>query len=286
MKKKIFPLAIVATLLVGCSSSSATTYTSEIKGGDKTIATADDVKISKNDVYHYLLKEYGSSEVLSLALTYIADQELTDKDAVQTRINEKVASFTENLTTSLEEYAKQYGYETEQEYIDGVLTLGVKQTMLKEKYIKDNYDDLVKEYKVKYLKIITLDTESAALSLIDKVKDGSDFDTLMTENNGTDAGMVTTKTSSVDSKIIKKLDKFTKDGIYNKVIKTSESKYAVVYVYNTDKKDLKDEIITNLASVSDMSTKMETYYLKKYNFDVYESAIKDEIKESNEDYFG
>ena len=30
MKKKIFPLAIVATLLVGCSSSSATTYTSEI----------------------------------------------------------------------------------------------------------------------------------------------------------------------------------------------------------------------------------------------------------------
>ena len=277
MKKKIFPLAIVATLLVGCSSSSATTYTSEIKDGDKTIATADDVKISKNDVYHYLLKEYGSSEVLSLALTYIADQELTDKDAVQTRINEKVASFTENLTTSLEEYAKQYGYETEQEYIDGVLTLGVKQTMLKEKYIKDNYDDLVKEYKVKYLKIITLDTESAALSLIDKVKDGSDFDTLMTENNGTDAGMVTTKTSSVDSKIIKKLDSLDKNSL---------GKYAVVYVYNTDKKDLKDEIITNLASVSDMSTKMETYYLKKYNFDVYESAIKDEIKESNEDYFG
>ena len=45
-------------------------------------------------------------------------------------------------------------------------------------------------YTSKYLKIITLDTESAALSLIDKVKDGSDFDTLMTENNGTDAGMV------------------------------------------------------------------------------------------------
>ena len=88
----------------------------------------------------------------------------------QTRINERLQVLTENLTTSLEEYAKQYGYETEQEYIDGVLTLGVKQTMLKEKYIKDNYDDLVKEYKVKYLKIITLDTESAALSLIDKLK--------------------------------------------------------------------------------------------------------------------
>lgn len=36
-------------------------------------------------------------------------------------------------------------------------------------------------------------------------------------------------------KIIKKLDKFTKDGIYAKAIKTSESKYAIVWVYNTDK---------------------------------------------------
>ena len=65
----------------------------------------------------------------------------------------------------------------------------------------------------------------------------------MTENNGTDAGMVTTKTSISTQKIIKKLDKFTKDGIYNKVIKTSESKYAVVYVYNTDKKDLKMKLL-------------------------------------------
>ena len=32
----------------------------------------------------------------------------------------------------------------------------------------------------------------------------------------------------MDSKIVKKLDKFTKDGIYAKAIKTSESKYAVV----------------------------------------------------------
>lgn len=69
------------------------------------------------------------------------------------------------------------------------------------------------------------------------------------------------------------------------MIKTSESKYATCYMFTIQIKRSKDEIITNLASVSDMSTKMETYYLKKYNFDVYESAIK-EIKESNEDYFG
>ena len=86
--------------------------------------------------------------------------------------------------------------------------------------------------------------------------------------------------------LIQKLDKFTKDGIYNKVIKTSESKYAVIYVYNSDKSKIKDDVKSGLASVSEMSAKMESYYLKQYNFDIYEEAIKDEIKESNEDYLG
>lgn len=286
MKKKIIPLAIVSTLLVGCSSSAQTTYTSKITDGDKTVASSEGVEIKKNDIYHYLLKEYGSSETLLLALTYIADQEITDQKAIQTKLNEKVANLNSTLTTSLAEYAKQSGYDNEQDYIDDVLKSGVKQAMLKDKYINDNYDKLVKELKVKYLKIITLDTESAALNLIEQVKNGADFDTLMNENSGKDVGMVTTESSDVDEKIIKKLDKFTKDGLYQKVIKTSESKYALVYVYNTDKKDLKDEIISNLTNISTISSKMEIYYLNKYNFDVYESALKEEIKESNEEYFG
>ena len=118
------------------------------------------------------------------------------------------------------------------------------------------------------------------------MKNGSDFDTLMSANSGSDNGMVTTDSSSIDKNIIDKLDKFKKDGIYNKVIKTSDSKYAVVYVYNTDKTNLESEIKENLTSLSDISTKMETHYLRKYNFDVYEEALKDEIEETNEDYFG
>ena len=273
MKKNIIPLVVAGTLLVGCGSSSAVNFSSEVSDGDKAIITIGDTKITNNEIYHHLLKQFGSSEVLSLALTYIADQEITDKEAIKAKVDEKVATAKENATTSLDEVAKQYGYKDEQEYIDKIVTVGAKQ-------------ELIKEYKVKYLKVITVDTESGALSLIDKVKEGADFDTVMNENNGSDVGMVTTKSTNVDSNIIKKLDKFTKDGVYKKVIKTSESKYAVVYVYNSDKSKIKDEVKSSLTSVSEMSTKMESYYLKEYNFDIYEEAIKDEIKESNEDYLG
>lgn len=79
---------------------------------------------------------------------------------------------------------------------------------------------------------------------------------------------------------------FTKDGVHNKVIETSDSKYAIVYVYNTDTSEVEDDIKSNLSSISDMSTKMETYYLKQYNFDVHEDAIRDEIEETEPDYLG
>lgn len=287
MKKKIIPLVIASTLLVGCSSSSTVNYSSEVSDGDKTAINIDGTEINKNDIYHYLLEKYGSSEVLSLALTYIADQEITDEDAYNTKLNETIAEQKESAgVTSLDDIAKQYGLENEQEYIDKVLSVGVKQEMLKEKYIDKNYKKLIKEYKVKYLKTITVDTEAGAKKILEQIKDGSDFDTIMNENSGSDAGMVTTETTTVDENIIKKLDKFTKDGAYEKVIKTSDSKYAIVYVYNTDTSAVTDEIKSNLATISDMSTKVESYYLKQYNFTINEKAIEDEINESQPDYLG
>ena len=40
---------------------------------------------------------------------------------------------------------------------------------------------------------------------------------------------------------------------------------------------LKDEIKESLTSISNFSTKCETSYLRKYNFDVYEPSIKKKI---------
>ena len=182
MNKKIIPIAIASTLLVGCGSS-AVNYSSEVENGSKTAINIDGTEISKNDIYHYLLEQFGSSEILSLALTYIADQEITDEDAFNTRLNEEIAS-QEESGTSLDDIAKQYGLENRQQYIDQVLSIGVKQQMLKEKYIDKNYKKLVKEYKVKYLKTITLDTEAGAKKLLKEIKNGSDFDTVMNENSG------------------------------------------------------------------------------------------------------
>ena len=286
MKKKIFPLIVAGTLLVGCGSSSAVNYSSEVSDGDKTVITVGDTEINKNEIYHYLLEQYGSSEVLSLALTYIADQEITDEDAINSKVEELKQQYLQYASTSdLETYAKDAGYESEDDFVKQILEPNAKIQLLQEKYVEDNFKSLVKEYKVKYLKYFTVDTESQALKIIKDCTSEESFTNYFNENSGTDAGLVTKESSSVDSKIIKKLDKFTKDGIYAKAIKTSESKYAIVWVYNTDKSNLKDEIKESLTSISNFSTKCETSYLRKYNFDVYEPSIKKKIKKSSKDYF-
>lgn len=51
MKKKIFPLMVAGTLLVGCGSSSAVNYSSEVSDGDKTVITVGDTEINKNEIY-------------------------------------------------------------------------------------------------------------------------------------------------------------------------------------------------------------------------------------------
>lgn len=289
---KIIVIIICLCIIAGCVTGLYLTfkddegYTTKVSNGDKTALKAADIEITKNDIYEYFLDSYGSNQVLVAALNYVADQEITDQDAINAMLEEKKATYASYANNDLDAYAKSIGYKDEAEFIDQYLTAEAKQELLKEKYIDEKYDSLIKTYKVRYIKVITVDTESQALKIIKGSTDDNAFQSYLSELNGQDEGLVTKESSYIDSNIIKKLDKFTKDGIYSKVIKTSDSKYAVVWVYNSDTKAVKDEIKEELANLQDISTKYETYYLSQYNFDVYESKIKDKIKEESEDYFG
>lgn len=261
-------------------------YVTHVSNGDSAVVKTGDITITKDDLYEYFLDNDGLNMTLNSSINYVANQEIKDQDAINSKVEELKQQYLQYAGASdLDTYAKDAGYKDEADFIKQIIKPNAKIQLLQEKYVEDNYKNLLKEYKVKYIKYFTVDTESQALKIIKECTSEDAFTNYFNENSGTDAGLVTTESSSVDSKIIKKLDKFTKDGIYAKAIKTSESKYAIVWVYNTDKSNLKDEIKESLTSSSDFSTKCETYYLRKYHFDVYEPSIKKKIKKSSKDYF-
>ena len=269
------------------TTRSSSKYSTSVSNGNSTAIKANDITITKDDIYYYLLENYGSNQVINDALNYICDKEITDQKAIDKKVNETKESYESYSKQSLADYIKSIGYTgTEDQYIKEMIEPDAKQQLLKEKYVEANFNKLVKQYKVKYLKIITVDTESQALKLIKSCTNEDNFNQIMSDNNGSDAGLVTTKSSTIDKNIIKKLDSFTKDGIYKKAIKTSDSKYAIIWTYNTNKKEKKSEIKEALTNISDLSTKANAYYFKKYNFDVYETQLKDEIKKESKEYFG
>ena len=190
-------------------------YVTHVKDGDSTVVKTGDVTITKDDLYEYFLDNDGLNMTLNSAINYVADQEITGEDAINSKVEELKQQYLQYAGTSdLETYAKDAGYESENDFVKQILEPNAKIQLLQEKYVEDNFKSLVKEYKVKYLKYFTVDTESQALKIIKDCTSEESFTNYFNENSGTDAGLVTKESSSVDSKIIKKLDKFTKDGIY------------------------------------------------------------------------
>ena len=282
--KKLVLLLIGAAILTGCSSSG---YSVKVTDSNKTIVSINGMTITKQDYFERLLDDYGSSQILSDALTAIADKEITDQDEINKLLKEREKLYSQYADGDLESYAQSMGFESKDEYINQALLPDVKQELLRNHYIEKNYDSLLTEYTVTCIKKIIVDKESTALSIIKASTSEDAFDKQMEKysDNAEDAGIVT-KNTTLDENLMKKLgdfSKMTKDGVYSEAIKLSDDSYAVVYVYDTQRKD-KSKYIDTLTSDSDLQEEIEGIYLKKYHFTVNDSKLKDAIKKLSSEY--
>lgn len=293
-KKMIALLVVAIVLVVGVITAYIVTadkdgYTSSVKNGSSEVISGD-VSVTKKGLYEYLLDNYGANEVLNEAYNKITAKEITDKDAINTKVEELKNRYAE-YSGSFETYAKNQGYSDAKTYEKEVVVPEAESELLEEKYLDTKFNDACKTYNVSYLKIVEYSKESEALKALKTVTDENAMTTLMNANasNSTDLGFVCSKssTTTVDKKLIKALSKFTSlktDGIYKEAVKLSTGKYAVVYVYNTDKASKKDDIVSNLQNLADVQSDIESYYLKKYKFTVEDEKVKKDIKKISSKY--
>lgn len=295
LTKKMIALLVIAIVLVaGVITAYIVTadkdgYTSSVQNSSSEVISGD-VSVTKKGLYEYLLDNYGANEALNEAYNKITAKEITDKDAINTKVKELKQRYAE-YSGSFETYAKNQGYSDAKTFEKEVIVPEAKSDLLEEKFLDTKFNDVCKKYNVSYLKIVEYSKESEALKALKTVTSADAMNTLMNANtsSSTDLGFVCSKssTTTVDKKIIKALSKFTSlktDGVYKEAVKLSTSKYAVVYVYNTDKSAQKNDIVKNLLNLGDVKTDIETYYLKKYKFTVDDEKVKKQIKKISSKY--
>ena len=283
--KKLMMLLLCGGLLVACSSDSG--YSVKVSKSDDAMITGSELKMTKQDYFNQLLDQYGAQQVLSEALTTIADKEVTDQEEINKLVAEREKTYAKNANGDLEKYAKSLGYDSKEEYSQEVLVPDVKQELLRNKYIKENLEKMIKDYQVVSFKKIVVPKESEALTIIKESTSAEIFDKKLKDagTNGEDAGIVT-KNSTLDDNLksqLSQLSAVNKDGVYSEAIKLSDDSYAVLYLYNTDHKNT-DQLINKLTSYGDVQNEIEGIYLKKYNFKVNDSKIKDAIKKLSSEY--
>ncbi len=282
--KKLLLMSLCAVLLCGCSSS---VYDIEITNGKQELMSYGKMSISKQDYFEVLLTKYGAQTIIENALTDIAKKEITDTEAVNKLVESKIDTYAKYYKGSIKDVAKANGYSDSEAYIKKIIEPQSYLELLNKKYINENYDSLIKTHAATRFKVILTEKESEALSIIEKTKNNFDeFDKLMKSNENSEDVDIVTKNSSLDKNIIDvlpTLSALTKDQIYDKAIKLSNGSYVVLYVYDTQRKD-KEEWINALNNDTVVVQTAEGHYLKKYNFDVYEETLRNNVKNLSSQY--
>ena len=289
--KKTMIIAAVALLLSGCTSNK-TTITSKVTGGDNiAVKTENGIELTKQKIYESLLSTYGANKVVNEALLKAANIEVTDTEAIDNKVNETIKSYTDMLggEDKLLEYVKSNGYDSLDSYKAEMIEPSVKQTLMIQKYIEENFDTLAEKYGYAYIRYFSVDNESDAISYISKIDNGEmTFEDAANEatNSVPDKKLTYTKasTSTVDSSIAKMSTSFTTAGMYSVPVALSDGKYAVINVMDTDRQANKDAIVTSLLAVTDVTSEAEVHYLKTYQFEVFEKGLVEDIKGINENY--
>ncbi len=277
--KKIIAILLVLTTVVGCSSSS-NAYTSKVSDANSTILTINGTEVKKQDLYEYLLAAIGVDILDQEALVIVADIELTDKDAIEAKVNEKFDDYMKTFGEDADKYFKTYGYADAEDFKEKLCRPNALTLLLMEKYINENYEDILAAYSFRTAKHIQVATKDEVPAILDRLSAGEDFAAIAKElstdtttaSSGGDLGLVSAETTSIDENLVAAISVADKVGLINGSIATANG-YSIVYIDEVDAEVLKDQIATYLTSSENILEETKSHYYKKNAYDIYEKSF-------------
>ena len=287
MKKTPILFVCTALMLTGCSGATAT-----ISDKDKTIMTIGNTTYTKGDEYDLLKISTGTDLTMELVKQSIYKKEVKVTKSMKKKAQKQIDNYKENMS-DFNDQIKSLGYNSTDAYMNKVLIPSLQASELTEKYFTDAKKDIQKKYKPSKARIIQCENKATAKKALKALKNGTDPEEVAKQymvDSAKYSGketLVTTKTTDVSTRLINTLYKTKKAGVIDEVFtnESSGTTYAYVTVLLTNSyKDIKDEVYTSLSSDDDITKASLVYYLKKYNFEVHDQDVFNNLKTNNPEY--
>lgn len=287
MKKTVWLTCAAAAVLAlsGCSDAKA-----DISNGDKVVAKVGNQEITKEDLYTTMKMSNAYNTVIEQVTKQIVDKEVPVTKEMETNAKAAFEDYKKTAGTSFAEYLKNSGYKTEEEYYQNIFLVDQQKQALNKKYVSDNYKTLMNEYHPMKAQLLVFDDKDSAKKVFDEIKGGKDFAEYAKTGNTTNFNgtlkVVNSKTTGMSSVAFTKMKSVKKaNTLIDEVISdASTGKFYIVKVVDSDPDNFKDEAITSVTELDDAADKAFTFYLKKYNFTIYDIDIYNSVKESKPTY--
>ena len=290
MKKNKIVLVLGAALMLGgCGNATA-----NISHGSDVIGTIGNTSITDGDIYSSLKSTSGYSYALTMIREQIFAREIEVTDEMRQQAQDEYNQYAEQYEAqdtgmTAEEYVIYLGYESVDDYINKVYLPNYEQQALNAKYMDDDNANFLEEYEPVKAQIIQTSDQDTASQALEALNNGDDFADVAEEYNDSTtydgSEQIVTTQSGLPTAVMTKLNDAEDGTLVNEVIAdTTNGYYYVVRLVSKDYETIKDDIVEALQDNTTLTNDAMVYYLKKYNFTVYDVDIFNALRDSNPEY--
>lgn len=257
--------------------------------GHETIATFKGGKLTKNEMYNEMEKQFPISYVLELTDKEILEKiyDLTDeqKEEIDEQAN-SILTMYQNYGYTEEQFLEENGFKTKEDFVEymefdfrrNLCVIDYYKTLLPKEDIENYYNDNVYgEINTKHMLVAVSDTVTdkqalaTANEILAKLKAGTSFDDVANEYKDKitveNVDFDSFNESSLAKEYVDASKKLEKDTYTTKAVKT-EFGYHIIYCINKNDKPSLDEVENDIVEVLGKDLENEDQYIR------YKALIK------------
>ena len=277
--KKLTGACLAVLLLAGCKDATA-----KLANSNEVLMTVGNTTVTKGELYNMMFASVGASTADSDVMNAIAEQEIEVTDEMRESAKSQVSFYTMMYGDQFTSYLASMGL-TEDEYAEKTILPAMRTEKLVGKYVEENFDTLCKTYDPLNAIVLTFTSEEDASAALSALKDGSLTPAeAASQNNSTSYGeeeVITINTLSYDSAALTVLRSMSVDDGWTQIPSSDGATFYVLKLVSHNPADFREKAVSALSDISAVGTESDEYFLRKYNFHVYDINLYNALKDSN-----